>query len=102
MNKYTFFLLSTLYLILITMVITATASVTDYTVGSGVPSALETIQEGELSFSTAWSYIKIYFNILFFRIENFPPMLSLLIFHPLAFANGLILLDIIKDLIPFT
>ena len=101
MNKYSWFMITSFYLILVSLIIISTADATEYSVGSAVPETLSTIGDS-LTFGSAWAFIKLYFQILTFQITSFPPSLALLIFHPVALANGVLLLDIVKDIIPFT
>ena len=100
MSKYFWLFITTLYLILVTFIVDATTAETTYSVGSGVPSALSSVDENTLA--QVWGLLKTYFNLLFFNVENFPVALSLIFFHPLALANGVLLLDVVKDLVPFT
>lgn len=97
MNKFAWFMVTTIYLILATLVISVTADATGYALGSGVPDALAQLEDGT-SIGAIWGFIQIYFHILFFNITDFPVTLSLLLFHPVALANGLLLIS----LLPFT
>ena len=97
MNKYTWVMITTLYLIIVTFIVSATEA---YVVTSGVSDSLGSIEDAGLG--SVWAFGKTFVDLLSFEIEAFPSQLALIFFHPVVFAWGILLLDIIKDLIPFT
>jgi hypothetical protein len=51
---------------------------------------------------TVFSVTKTFWKIITFRIEGFPAALNLLVFMPLTFGIIYIVIDVLKDTIPFT
>ena len=95
MNKYVWFLLVSLFLILATI----TADSILLSTSADVVSSIEVTTEapGLLEVLDAvWQYIGVFFNILLFRVEGFPIMLNLLIFWPLTLANLLLIVSIVR------
>jgi hypothetical protein len=95
MNKYVWFLLVSLFLILATI----TADSILLSTSADVVSSIEVTTEapGLLEVLDAvWRYIGVFFNILLFRVEGFPIMLNLLIFWPLTLANLLLIVSIVR------
>jgi len=46
--------------------------------------------------------LRTFFNIMLFRIEGIPIIITLVVFYPITFGIIYMLADIIKDIIPFT
>ena len=101
MNKYVWFMLTTFYLIVITYLVASLPTGvgvggTDVTIGSGVPDALQNMDE--ISIQAVFDFAKVYLDILFFQVDGLKPFISLLFIHPVMLANGVLFIE----LLPFT
>lgn len=73
---------------------------------SGVEGASTTdigLTEGSDAFTETniRTMMSTFFQILFFRLENVPNFINV-IFYPMLITIGYMLIDILKDLVPFT
>lgn len=96
MNKYVLFMVMSLFLIFITIVadsisITSTTDLLD-----NIPS------NGDDSIGSIFSFMGTFFKILTFQLSGIPVFFNIFVFIPLTFGVIYMLIDIIKDLIPFT
>ena len=46
--------------------------------------------------------LRTFFNIMLFRIEGIPVIITLVVFYPITFGIVYMIADIVKDIIPFT
>jgi hypothetical protein len=101
MNKYILLPIIFLYLIVITLLtdslfITTTGGVTDVinapSLDGGVTNNISTILD----------FFKVFWRILTFRIDGVPFIITLIFFYPTTIMVVYMIVDIVKDLIPFT
>jgi hypothetical protein len=46
--------------------------------------------------------LSTFFNIMLFRVEGIPVLITIIVFYPITFGIIYMIVDIAKDLIPFT
>jgi hypothetical protein len=56
----------------------------------------------EASASGVLSFLRTFFDILTFNLEGIPNMVNLLFFFPITVGLLFIIVEIVKDIIPFT
>ena len=94
MNKYSMLLLLIIYLVLSSMMVSAlelggTTLITPATESSGTLQAVIMFVNGMIA-------------IMFFQVQGVPVFINLLFFFWIPFVIGFMVVDIIKDVIPFT
>lgn len=96
MNKYALLMAMVFFLILITqLTLSLDLSVTE-DLTHGISSS------DKVSVKGVMNMIKMFFRIITFQVPDIPVIINLLVFLPLTFGIIYIIVDIIKDLIPFT
>lgn len=96
MNRFITLMIMVFFLILITLV----ADSLGIAYGEGFIGGFETSPDEEKM--SVLSVIRTFWKIITFRVEEFPVILNLLVFMPLTFGIVYIVIDILKDLVPFT
>lgn len=94
MNKYALLALFVSIMIFIVYLVSGVegASTTDI----GLPDGSDAFTETNVR-----DMLQTFFQILFFRLENVPNFINV-IFYPIIIAIGYMIVDILKDLVPFT
>ncbi|MEM0173084.1 MAG: hypothetical protein QXI16_01095 [Sulfolobaceae archaeon] len=96
MNKYTTLMVMFLFLIIVTLVADSVLITTsEDMLGGGIADA-------EKSSSAIFSMISTYYKIITFQIPSMPFIVNAIVFYPLSFGIVFMIVDILKDLIPFT
>lgn len=69
-----------------------------------VTEGINTATAGEFNntFAGLISFMGTFFDILTFQLDGIPPAVNLLLFLPITFGMLYIIVEIVKDLIPFT
>lgn len=96
MNKYVLFMVMTLFLIFITIVADSISITTTTDLLDNIPS------DGDATVGSLFRFMETFFKILTFQLSGIPIFFNIFVFLPLTFGVIYMLLDIIKDLIPFT
>ena len=91
MNKYMWFLMVTLFLVLITL----TADSISMSTTSDIVSTVD-VPGNPGILTTIWDFLGTFFRILTFQLDGFPIALNLLIFWPLTLANLFLIVSIIR------
>lgn len=96
MNKFMFLM----FLMFIVLFITLVAnSIDTYAITDGINDNINTsITNNRISIL---SFLDTYLKLLTFQIPNFPPILNVF-FIPLNLVMGYYIIDVVKDLVPFT
>ena len=97
MNKY----MTLAVIIMILLFATYMVDVTDvYTTTSTVGTVLSAPENTDVV--TIFSMASTFFSILTFQIDGLPAIINILFFYPLSGAVLYMIIDVVKDLIPFT
>jgi hypothetical protein len=97
MNKYVTLGFITMFLILITYFVDIT---TAETVTGRIAQDINV--DNTASVVSLLSMLKTFGNLATFSVEGLPVIINFILFYPLASALMYMLVDILKDLIPFT
>ena len=97
MNKYALFAIILVFFLAATYLVDITSV---YSVENGISLGFSPFEESGISGLT--EYVQTYMAIMTFSIDGLPAILSILIFYPLSGMLAFMIIDIIKDLIPFT
>lgn len=96
MNKYTTLMVMFLFLIIVTLVADSVLITTsEDMLGGGIADT------GKSS-AAIFSMISTYYKIITFQIPSMPFIVNAIVFYPLSFGIVFMIVDILKDLIPFT
>ena len=96
MNKYMTLMVLVSLLILITVV----ANSISIGVSSDITTGIGT--EGGASISGVLGLLSTFWKLLTFQLVGIPPIFNLLVFMPITFVVLYMIIDVIKDIIPFT
>ena len=96
MNKYVLFMVMILFLLFLTFVANSLSLSASENLINGIPS------DASVSIESIGRLFGTFFKILTFQLEGVPIYFNIFIFAPLTFGVIYMLIDIIKDLIPFT
>lgn len=96
MNKYSIFMIMVLFLLFMTFVADSVAASTTVNIGENLPTGSDD------SVSGIFRLLGTFFKILTFQLNGIPAVFNIFVFLPLTFGVVYMLIDIIKDLIPFT
>lgn len=96
MNRFMLLMVMVFFLILITI-----------TANSLLPESAEMVTDGvevgrSNTFGAIFNMMKTFFKIVTFQIDEFPVILNITVFMPLTVGVIYIIIDILKDLVPFT
>jgi len=97
MNKYAFFGLLILYLVIISFLVEASSA---YVISDGLETSVQSADEATTS--GVFSMVGIFARLLFFNVVGFPVWATMIFVYPVVFVFWFMIIDIIKDLIPFT
>jgi len=95
-NKYVLFMVMTLFLIFITFIADSISVSSTTDLLDNIPS------DGDASVGAIFRLMGTFFKILTFQLTGIPIVFNIFVFIPLTFGVIFMLIDIIKDLIPFT
>lgn len=95
-NKYLLLMIMFLFLILITLVADSVLLTTSEDLLNGI-----VVDEGNNT-SSIFSMLDTFFKIITFQIPEVPFILNVLVFYPLSLGIVYMIIDILKDIIPFT
>jgi len=96
MNKYSLLMVMFVFLVIVTLIAqdielaSATPDITNLTI--------DTAQESQSIFNM----IGVLFRVLTFQVSGIPTMVNLIVFYPLTIGTMAMIVDVLKDLIPFT
>ena len=97
MNKY--LLLGVLFFLL--LFATYVVDLTDgYSTSSDPNQIVDSPEDSERV--SVFSMISTFFDILTFKVEGLPAILNVLFFYPITIIIGAMVIDVLKDLVPFT
>lgn len=96
MNKYTTLMIMFIFLILITLVADSVLLTTSEDLLNGI-----VVDEGNNT-SSIFSMLDTFFRIITFQMPEVPFILNVLVFYPLSLGIVYMIIDILKDIIPFT
>lgn len=96
MNKYSLFMIMILFLLFITVVADSIAVTASIDITDNIPV------DAKDSIGSIFRLMGTFFKILTFNLPGIPVVFNLFVFLPLTFGVIYMLIDIIKDLIPFT
>jgi hypothetical protein len=96
MNKYGFFGLLVLFLLLMTYTASSIEATSTVDLASEIPTSSNDTIRG------IFKLMGVFFRMLTFQIDGIPVLFGLFVFLPVTFIVIYMLVDIIKDLIPFT
>ena len=96
MNKYVLFMVMVLFLLFMTFVADSLALTTSVNIGDNIPTGADD------SIAGVFRLMGTFFKILTFQLNGIPVVFNIFVFYPLTFGVIYMLIDIIKDLIPFT
>lgn len=96
MNKYGFFGLLVLFLVIMTYTASSIEATATVDLASDIPTSSND------SISGIFKMMGVFFRMLTFQIDGIPVLFGLFVFLPVTFIVIYMLVDIIKDLIPFT
>ena len=96
MNKYSLFMIMILFLLLITFVADSIAITASVDIVDNIPG------DASDNVGSIFRLMGTFFRILTFSLPGIPIVFNLFVFIPLTFGVIYMLIDIIKDLIPFT
>lgn len=96
MNKYAFLMVLFFFLVIVTLIAQDIEIATSTNVLNGAIS--DSAQES----SSIFTMIGVFFRVITFQIPSIPVIINLLVFYPLSMGIIYMLVDILKDLIPFT
>ena len=94
MNKYMFFMLLTAFLCFMVIMVHY-AELQTYDIDPGVVAP-------EISLFRIFDILGTFWRLMTFRVEIFPWFLTVFVFYPITFTFFYIIVDILKDLIPYT
>lgn len=95
-NKYLLLMIMFLFLILITLVADSVLLTTSEDLLNGI-----VVDEGNNT-SSIFRMLDTFFKIITFQIPEVPFILNVLVFYPLSLGIVYMIIDILKDIIPFT
>jgi hypothetical protein len=95
-NKYVLFMVMTLFLIFMTFIADSISVSSTTDLLDNIPS------DGDDSVGSIFRLMGTFFKILTFQLTGIPVVFNIFVFIPLTFGVIFMLIDIIKDLIPFT
>jgi len=95
-SKYLLLMIMFLFLILITLVADSVLLTTSEDLLNGI-----VVDEGNNT-SSIFSMLDTFFKIITFQIPEVPFILNVLVFYPLSLGIVYMIIDILKDIIPFT
>ena len=97
MNKYVLLMVMFSFLIVVTLVANDIVMTTNsVNVLSGAVSDTGTTS------TSIFNMIGMFFKIITFQVDGIPVIINIIVFYPLTFGIIYIIVDILKDLIPFT
>ena len=97
MNKYITLGLLVFILVFVTFVVDLS---TAYTISGEANSAVATptgFEEVDV-----WSMLQTFLGLLTFQIAELPVVINLLVFYPITIIVAYMIIDVLKDLVPFT
>ncbi len=97
MSKLSFIIITVFMMVALTLLadsITGISATTDI-VGSPATNI-------DASASGILSFLRTFFDILTFNLEGIPNMVNLLFFFPISVGLIFIIVEVVKDIIPFT
>lgn len=97
MSKYALFGSLVLYLVLVTFLIEASAV---YSIENGLETTVSSTDSA--SALGVFNMLGVFFRLLIFNVSGFPVWASMIFIYPVVFVFWFMILDILKDLIPFT
>jgi len=96
MNKYMFLMVLVVYLVMMTFVAGSLSMITSTdvigTIGGNTDATALDI----------FGFLGTFFKILTFQIEGLPALVTIIGFYPVSLAVLYMIMDIVKDIIPFT
>lgn len=97
MNKYMLLGILVFILVFITYIVDIS---TAYTITGGANSAIDT----PTGFTDVdiWSMVQTFFGLLTFQISEIPAIINLFVFYPITVITAFMIIDVLKDLVPFT
>jgi len=96
MNKYITLMLIFLYLVIITITVGSIGMTTTTEIVGGIPT------EQSASILSIFGFIGTFFRILSFSIPEIPEWITFIFFYPVIMVLVYMIVDILKDLVPFT
>lgn len=96
MNRFQFFMVLVIYLVVATILADATGLTTSAGLTDGVSNSTS------IGVGTILGYFRTFGRMLTFQVTGIPPLVNLIFFTGPTLVIIYILVDIIKDLIPFT
>lgn len=97
MNKYALVIILAAFLMIVTYAVDVSTS---YTLASDINQAASAPENTNLV--TVFSMLGTLFGMLAFQVEGIPVFINLFVFWPISLGLLVLILDIIKDLVPFT
>ena len=95
-TKYGLLMVMFVFLVAVTLVADSVLITTSQNILDGAVSDTTQTSGG------IFSMMAVYFKIITFQIPQIPLMINLFVFYPLSIGIGYMIIDILKDLIPFT
>lgn len=95
-NKYVLLMIMFVFLVIITLVADSVLLTTSEDLLSGV------VVDTTYTSSGIFTMIGTFFKIITFQLPQIPLVVNLLVFYPLSLGIIYMIVDILKDLIPFT
>lgn len=100
MSKYSLFGVIVLWLLLATYLVDVFGL---YEAGVTVTGGVDVIDSGAEGFlAQIMGLLKMFWDIFSFKVVGLPPIVVVIFFTAPAFVVAFMLIDIIKDLVPFT
>ena len=97
MNKYTFFGLLILYLVIVSFLVDASAI---YSIDNGLETSLTVSSDATIT--GVIGMVGVFTRLLFFNVVGVPAWVTMIFIYPVVFVFWFMVVDVLKDLIPFT
>jgi hypothetical protein len=95
MNKYALMFILTAFLIIVTLTVQSIGYTTTTDIVNGIPVT------AEVTIGGVFGFVATFFRILTFQIPELPLFINL-IFIPIVMMVVYMIVDVLKDLVPFT
>jgi hypothetical protein len=96
MNKYTLLMVMFVFLVIITLIAQDIELATSENILTGAVS-----DTGQNS-ASIFNMIGVLFRVITFQIPAIPLIINLIVFYPLTIGVIAMIVDVLKDLVPFT